>query len=432
MEIFSQQGRRPRIHRAPQYGQRKPQRARDERSSTPAVTQRSVVGPLAVYGAALLQGITLVSFPASSAILKQMHGFNDAQYGTIFLPQVALAVVGAVGGGVLARRVGLKTLLILALAANALSQGALAASAAVGPGPAFALILLGTGAMGLGFGLAGAPFNSYPRLLFPAHGDTALLAVHSAVGLGLTLGPLAAASLIMRDAWLGFPLALMAVALGLTAIASASRLPQKTAAAIAASASHATDPPSHSAIFWLFAGIVVLYALAEGTFANWTVIYLRESKQLPEAIAALSLSVFWGVLVAGRAGSAALLLRIKAESLWLVLTPLMIMAFLLLPLADTAVLGIGLFALAGLACSAFFPLTVTLAVRRFPDDVAWVSSMLTAALMIGVGIGSFAIGALRMEFALESLYRISTLYPLIALGLILTVLRRSRAQPRGA
>lgn len=67
--------------------------------------KQTVVNKLAlisVYLIAFLQGLTLVSFPASSAVLRQMHGFTDAQYGAIFLPQVALAVLGAVVGGTLA------------------------------------------------------------------------------------------------------------------------------------------------------------------------------------------------------------------------------------------------------------------------------------------------------------------------------------------
>jgi len=58
---------------------------------------------LIVYGGALLQGMTLVSFPAVSAMLKQTLALSDADYGAIFLPQVALAIVGAVAGGALAR-----------------------------------------------------------------------------------------------------------------------------------------------------------------------------------------------------------------------------------------------------------------------------------------------------------------------------------------
>jgi hypothetical protein len=78
---------------------------------------------LIVYAGALLQGMTLVSFPAVSAMLKQTLALSDADYGAIFLPQVALAIVGAVAGGALARKIGLKALFAVALAANVASQG---------------------------------------------------------------------------------------------------------------------------------------------------------------------------------------------------------------------------------------------------------------------------------------------------------------------
>ncbi len=83
---------------------------------------------LIVYAGALLQGMTLVSFPAVSAMLKQALALSDADYGAIFLPQVALAIVGAVAGGALARTIGLKALFALALAANPASQVLLAGS----------------------------------------------------------------------------------------------------------------------------------------------------------------------------------------------------------------------------------------------------------------------------------------------------------------
>jgi len=66
---------------------------------------------LMVYAAGLVQGFALVSFPALSSVLTRGLGFTDAEYGAIFLPQVALTVVGAIGGGAMARRVGLKPLL---------------------------------------------------------------------------------------------------------------------------------------------------------------------------------------------------------------------------------------------------------------------------------------------------------------------------------
>jgi predicted MFS family arabinose efflux permease len=118
-----------------------------------------------------------------------------------------------------------------------------------------------------------------------------------------------------------------------------------------------------------------------------------------------------------------LLLRIQAEWIWLLLPLLMIIAFLLLPMTQSAAGGIALFALAGLACSAFFPLTVGMVSRLFPESAALVSSLMIAALMLGVGIGSFIIGPLRAGLPLERLYLYSAGYPagafILAVGIVL-------------
>jgi fucose permease len=195
-----------------------------------------------------------------------------------------------------------------------------------------------------------------------------------------------------------------------------------------------TSPPLTSRAFWIFAAIAVLYAFAEGTFSNWAVIYLREAKALPAGVAALALSVFWAAMVAGRLLVTVLVVRVAPLTIWLMLPALMIAAFLLLPAAGTPTLGLSLFALAGLACSAFFPLTITLASERFPEHVAWVSSMLIAALMVGVGLGSFVIGPLREWLALEQIYQLSAFYPIAVIGLALWLVgtRRKVAAEVGA
>lgn len=385
---------------------------RDERSSN------SPLAVITVYLAGFLQGLTLVSFPASSAVLKQMHGFSDAQYGAIFLPQVALAIIGAVGGGALARRLGLKTLLAGALLANAASQWLLAATALLGPRLAFEAILFGTACLGFGFGAAGAPLNSYPAVFFPEKRETAIIALHTALGLGLMMGPLLAGGFIAWDHWAGFPLALGGLSLLLMLAVVGIKLPRcELPAASQLPRDPAGKPPLTVASFWLFFAMTVLYAFAEGTFSNWIVVYLQEIKRLPMAVASLSLSVFWAALVMGRLLVSVAVLRIPAERIWLALPLLMIGTFLLLPYATSASRGIGLFALAGLACSAFFPLSIGLVAKRFPQHTAWVSSMLIAALMVGVGMGSFLIGLLRELLPLEKLYQFSSLYPLWVLML---------------
>ena len=109
----------------------------------------------------------------------------------------------------------------------------------------------------------------------------------------------------------------------------------------------------------------------------------------------------------------------------------MIAAFWLVSFADSAATGIGAFAVAGLACSAFLPLTISLAVDRFPNSVAWVSSMLIAALMTGVGVGSWLVGGLHAILPLDTLYRLSSLYPILVLALASLALRSSRGAEQG-
>jgi predicted MFS family arabinose efflux permease len=389
-------------------------------SNAPATT---VAGVVTVYLAGFLQGLTLVSFPASSTVLIQMHGFTGAQYGAIFLPQVALAIVGAVSGGSLAKRVGLRHLLWISLLVNALSQLALAASVVMNPTVAFVIVLLGTGSLGLGFGLSGAPLNSYPPSFFPQRRDTALVALHTALGVGLATGPLLVGWFVVHGLWIGFPLLLLTISLLLILATLTVHLPRCESGQVGQEAQPAHTHPIRLLGFWTFAAITVLYAFAEGTFSNWSVIYLHEVKQLPEMTAALALSLFWAAMAGGRLLVSAIVGHISAQRVWLLLPLLMVGAFLALPYANTPIVGVGLFALAGIACSGFFPLTIGLVSSRFPQHVAWVSSMMIAALMVGVGLGSFIVGPLREWLSLEQLYQVSAAYPLAALVLAVLVMQ---------
>ena len=146
-------------------------------------------------------------------------------------------------------------------------------------------------------------------------------------------------------------------------------------------------------------------------------IFLRDGKGLPDMTASYALSAFWGALVAGRLLVSVLIVRVPAKIVWIALPVLMIAAFWFVSFADSAATGIGVFALAGLACSAFLPLPISLAVDRFADSVAWVSSMLIAGLMTGAGVGSWLVGALQASLPLDTLYRLSSLYPILVLAL---------------
>lgn len=386
---------------------------------------RRTASIVSVYGSALMQGLVVVSFPASGAVLRAAHGISDAQYGSIFLVQTVLAIVGSLLAGGLSQKLGLVTLARLALAAGLLAEVLLAATPMLASGPAYAAVLAAIGLAGLGFGLSSAPLNSYPGVLFPARRESALVVLHTLIGAGFAVGPLLAGAAIDHVGWQAFPILLSLLAAALMI------LPFPGAGAAAEIAVRGARGPQTSFAFWSLAATAVIYALCEGTFGSWIVIYLQEERAVAPMSAALALSTFWAALVVGRLVVSLLVVRVPSRHIWAALPVLMLTAFWLLPDAHDARSGIGLFALAGLACSAFFPLTVGFASGRFREDVAWVASMLTASLMLGSGVGSFALGALRQLTSLAALYRWSSIYALALLALVAVISTARSPQPKG-
>src|SRR6185503_8603843 len=84
----------------------------------------------AVYAAATVQGVALVTFPAASTIFTSpsYYGLSNTAYGAMFLPQAVTAISASLLGGRLTRRWGIKRVFVLGLLANLLSMTLLLAS----------------------------------------------------------------------------------------------------------------------------------------------------------------------------------------------------------------------------------------------------------------------------------------------------------------
>jgi hypothetical protein len=211
--------------------------------------------------------------------------------------------------------------------------------------------------------------------------------------------------------WEAFPAALAMLALLILALSLPLHFPAdsvETTAGVMAETSALLRMP----VFWLLFSVAAVYAVCEGLFSNWAVIFLPEDKQISPKEAGAALSAFWAALALGRLVTSWLVSRLPANGVWL----LMAGAFLLLPAVNSSISGIAAYSFAGLACSSFFPLTVGRASSRFPQQ---------AALMLGVGLGSFALGALPAMLPLTMIFRMAALLPALAAGLgILTLLGR--------
>lgn len=107
---------------------------------------------ISIYTGAVLLGLTLVSFPASSAFLRERQGISDIAYGSIYLPQLVAAIAGALLGSIAMRRMSLRSMYLVALISCALSQAFLAMSVAVPAGSALILLMFATAFFGSGSG----------------------------------------------------------------------------------------------------------------------------------------------------------------------------------------------------------------------------------------------------------------------------------------
>ena len=365
-----------------------------------------------VYLSAFVQGLVGIAFAASASVLRA-RGLSDAEYGSIFIPLVTLAALGAAGGGFAVEHVGAKRTLALGFVLMGLSQAALAAVPFVAETLVYPAALLGTALLGLGAGISAGPFNAYPQVLFPSRSESAVVALHATVGVGLAITPLLVGAALARGSWLAVPLLLFLANAALFLVVEREDLPEPEVRG------EARSRPTGDALLRLFLAIVFLYGVTESIYGNWAVLHLTEERGLGVAAAGLALAAFWAALTVGRFAVAALVLRVPPARVLPALAALMAGACLLVPLSSTPRRAVLLYALGGLGCSAVFPLAVGLAGRRFPAHRSWVSSVMYAALCAGIGVGSFSAGLLRSELDLGTIYRLAALPPVAAFALAL-------------
>jgi MFS family permease len=87
---------------------------------------------VAVYGAGLVQGVSLVAFPAASSILTSpdYYGLSSTAYGALFLPQAVAAIGAALAGSRLTPSYGVKRVLLIGLIGDLVAMSLLFASQA--------------------------------------------------------------------------------------------------------------------------------------------------------------------------------------------------------------------------------------------------------------------------------------------------------------
>ncbi len=398
------------------------------RGETVSPTRRASVGPaglghsvVSVYFACLLSGASAATLPASGSILRARLGLSDAVYGACFLPGCASGILVALAGPLLMRRWSLRALYQWGVGLPAVALVLMAVSPAISRPFGLTLLLLAMGLLGVAGGLGGITLNTAAMGIFPTSPGGALAMLHAVLGAGAALWPMVIAGAAQWDAWRAAPLALAGAFLVL--LAAARRREIHGLAAERRTVDGLTDVPVR--LRWR-AATILLYGIAEATFTAWAVIYLTEDRGLSLAAGAGALSLFWLMLTAGRALATMLVRSISPARIAFGLSLAMAVAFPIVARARGSFGSLAAFAFAGLACSASFPVLLGLSAGELPERKPQVSATFSAAVLIGLAIGSFGVGPLRALVPLERIYAVGGLVPVL-MGALLLVVRR---QPR--
>jgi fucose permease len=359
-----------------------------------------------VYAAGAAQGIVLVTFPAASTIFTNptQYGLSTTEYGTLFLPQVVTAITGALLGAWLSRRYGVKPVYLAGLAFGLVAMALLLASTLVMTDKpvAYGMLLLATASLGAGFGLTVPAVNSLTAAFHPDGVDRSVLVLNALLGVGTTLAPVLVAIFVGLGFWWGLPLTSLLLLVVLVVISV--RLPLRAGAgavvdrtdAVRTASGHSPVKAGIPARFWLFGVFAVLYGACETVNGNWAQLDMTSGLGASTMLAALALTAFWAMVTVGRVIFAALQRRFSPRYAFHFLPFALAGVFLLLSVlrrGETTV-GIVLFGLAGLACSALLPLTISFGQEEFTAFSASAAGGVIAAYQLGYGIAAFGVGPL--------------------------------------
>ncbi len=364
----------------------------------------------AVYAAAIIQGVALVTFPAVSAILTSAshYGLTSTEYGGMFMPQAVTAILASLLGSGLTRRVGGKRVLLCGLGADLVAMALLFTSQFVASRHALAygLLLTATGFLGCGFGFVVPVLNTFTAAFFPARVDSAILTLNALLGVGTALAPIFALVFVGLGFWWGLPVLISVLTLVLLLFTWRLPLQAEPPATPQHSAKPATSkvPPR----FWVYAAFALVYGICETMNANWASIYLSTDLGASTKLATLALTVFWVSVTGGRVLFAAIAEWCPPAWTYRILPLLLASTFVaaaVTPRGDVF-LGLVCFGIAGLGCSALLPLVISFAQKELRMMGAAVAGGLIGCYQMGYGIGAFGVGPLQTwkHFTLGKLY----------------------------
>jgi fucose permease len=382
----------------------------------------------------LAQGIALVTFPAAATIFTDPaeYGLSSSQYGTMFVPQVVLAIATSLLGGALAERWTIKRVYLTGLAAGLVAMVVLVVSSFVtgSHGLAYTLLLVGTGFVGAGFGLTVPAVNTLTAAFHPDRVNRSVLVLNALLGLGTVLAPVFVAVFVGLGFWWGLPVVVAALLVVL--LVGSLRLSLQDTAQAGSQARRAGKIPARMFLFAVFA---VLYGICETMNGNWAQIEMTQVIGSSHTAASIALTAFWAIVTLGRVASALVTRRVPPPLTYRVLPFVLAVALVLIALLPHGAVGpaIAAFGLAGLGCSALLPLTISFGQQQLVSIEESVSGAVIAFYQLGYGIAAFGVGPLQNAgIGLATIFGGTAAVAILMGVLSFAIASRHRAKPAPA
>ena len=313
---------------------------------------------ISVYLSGFLVGLALVLFPAAGNLFvdETFHGFTSTQYGSIYLPQIILAIISSLFAPRLANKIGIKKVMLLGLASLFIAMGSMMSSNWFMDGNIdYWLIMTATGFLGAGFGFTITALNPLAYQLFPGKETSAVTAMHIMLGLGTASSALLLNYFLERNSWWASP-ALVGSAV-LFIFLFTVPLP------LVLEKSETEDEVTSSKIprrIWMYVLVVFLYGASEATLGNFGAVFLEKEGGLSLAKASIGLSLFWGGITVGRVLFTFIALRFKTNLLYIIAPFVVAFVFFLLPSSHSEIWLLTCMFMGGIGLSFLFPKSISL------------------------------------------------------------------------
>jgi MFS transporter, FHS family, glucose/mannose:H+ symporter len=381
-----------------------------------------------LFAAGAMAGFINVTLPASATVFlnPQVFGFSNAMYGGLFVFCFSAAVMASWFFRQLASRFSTERVFLFGVSLYAVGSLLLGVSLALASHRliAYAITCFSVTLIGIGFGATLSSLNELIVRHSSHRPDVSLAYLHAVVTCGAALAPAAVGYCIDLQHWAYAPIGTGSAML-IVLVSARQTVVKNTTSSV--SIANETQSQSHKLIPTeiLFLLLVGLYGLCEAAVANWSTVILQTQYAMVESHATVVMSLFWGGVAIFRLLFALFAGKSHLRLLWFLSPIVTCISLAIVGLATDVVLVVLAVALAGIAMSYYFPLTLAIAGLALPESRNRLSGTTVATLLSGAGISAISIGLLS-DLHVAAMSTIVGGFGIFALAMIIVQLRIGR------